>query len=185
MIAYSQLSSAYGGLGAMANFSDRLISWCYDRQILVDPDQRPIYFECLREVADARNSESLGIKAVTLASEGEVTHQELEHAYFTLGMNPIQARNLDDEHLLSSYHAQLFNAGPQHKLQLRSSLKIVASHRQSNLLRNAAEERKILEFVNYQLADSAQSQPWIRPLSGSACQGTRIITQSGPTRLRE
>lgn len=62
----------YITLGAVADFSDELIDFCYNRQSQCDPVQTSHYFDCLQSIANARSSESLQIKASMLESEGVV-----------------------------------------------------------------------------------------------------------------
>lgn len=59
----------FASLGALGDFSDNLISFCYDRQTDCDPENIPYYFDCLQDIANGRQSETLIIKASTLASQ--------------------------------------------------------------------------------------------------------------------
>jgi ubiquitin carboxyl-terminal hydrolase 25/28 len=59
----------YASLGALGDFSDRLIAFCYERQSNCDPVEGPYYFDCLHELATGRRSDLLITKSATLASE--------------------------------------------------------------------------------------------------------------------
>lgn len=61
--------SCYASLGALGDFSDRLIAFSYDRQATCDPVEGPYYFDCLSELATGRRSDMLITKSATLASE--------------------------------------------------------------------------------------------------------------------
>ena len=61
--------SCYASLGALGDFSDRLIAFSYDRQAQCDPVEGPYYFDCLSELATGRRSDMLITKTATLASE--------------------------------------------------------------------------------------------------------------------
>lgn len=59
----------FASLGALGDFSDNSIAFCYDRQTFCDPENIPYYFDCLQDIANGRQSETLIIKASTLASQ--------------------------------------------------------------------------------------------------------------------
>jgi ubiquitin carboxyl-terminal hydrolase 25/28 len=61
--------SCYASLGALGDFSDRLIAFSYERQAVCDPVEGPYYFDCLQELATGRGSDMLITKSATLASE--------------------------------------------------------------------------------------------------------------------
>lgn len=130
----------------MPDFADKLVSWAYDRQVFSDPDQRPVYFGCLRELAEERQSEQLIMQASTLASKGEVTQRELQVAFSSLGMNVQEASACDDQHILSSYQAQFYECGSARRNAMRTGLQVIADYRQSDLLRIAAAEREDLQW---------------------------------------
>jgi ubiquitin carboxyl-terminal hydrolase 25/28 len=61
--------SCYASLGALGDFSDRLVAFSYERQAACDPVEGPYYFDCLQELATGRGSDMLITKSATLASE--------------------------------------------------------------------------------------------------------------------
>jgi hypothetical protein len=81
-----------------------------------------------------------------LASRGEVSQIELEHALHTLGLSSEHTRDIDDKSILGMYQTIFFDAGPVQKKHLRGSLKLIADFRNSDMLRSAATERKEVEL---------------------------------------
>lgn len=60
----------YRRLGAVQSFPDDLLAWTLDQQIELDPERRPLYVQCLKEIADLRRSEELQTKAAIAESLG-------------------------------------------------------------------------------------------------------------------
>ena len=65
-------SSYYASLGALRDFSHQLVAFSHDRQSDCDPENALYYFDCLQDIANGRQSESLIIKASTLESQGAI-----------------------------------------------------------------------------------------------------------------
>lgn len=80
---------------------------------------------------------------MTLASEGEVTPQELLEAYHALGIDLRHAKALNDHHIVSAYHARLPDAGLSEQKRMREALQQIAGHRKSAMIRSALTERKV------------------------------------------
>jgi len=62
--------SHYASLGAMREFSDDLIVFAFDRQCDCDPLTSPYYFDCLRGIAQGRQSDTLNTRVAIAASQG-------------------------------------------------------------------------------------------------------------------
>ncbi|KAK6352819.1 ubiquitin-specific protease ubp2 [Orbilia brochopaga] len=111
----------YASLGAVSDFSDKLLFWAYTRQKECDPGKAPYYLDCLTDIATGRKSEDLQLQVATLRSQGEVTTTEIRNAYAALGINP---NHNDENYIIGCFHAHLSDA-PKSEAILRESLGII------------------------------------------------------------
>ena len=129
---------AYAGVGAVADFHDDLVYFAYSRQISIDKENTPYYLQCLQTIAEGRNSEDLGTKAVVEESEGRFSLRDVKQAYGNLGLN-VQDQNLADETIIGSFQARLSDA-PKQETLLRRDLGIIGKHRRSYKIQNMATQ---------------------------------------------
>ena len=129
---------AYAGVGAVADFHDDLVYFAYTRQISIDKENTPYYLQCLQTIAEGRESEDLGTKAVVEESEGRFSLRDVKQAYGNLGLN-VQDRNLADDTIIGSFQARLSDA-PKQETLLRRDLGIVGKHRRSFKIQNMAAQ---------------------------------------------
>ncbi|KAI9738361.1 MAG: ubiquitin-specific protease ubp2 [Cirrosporium novae-zelandiae] len=124
-------------LGALPDFSDQLVLYCYNRQKATDPEHSPYYLECLQELAKARSSEYLQTEAVMEESKGAVSRKDIVDAYkyFCNGDDP---SNYDDETIIGLFNSRVSDS-KLHENEARNKLRLIAEERQS---------RKILDVVN-------------------------------------
>ncbi|KAF2155379.1 cysteine proteinase [Myriangium duriaei CBS 260.36] len=128
----------YASLGAMRDFSDDNIVFSYERQTACSPQNGPYYFDCLQDLANGRQSESLIMKASILESEGIIGQKSIDEAYRYLGFAPSVA--VTDEIIIDRYRSRMQDTGPSAQPALRAMLKSLASARQSRALLDAASD---------------------------------------------
>ncbi|KAL5470321.1 hypothetical protein PMIN07_001825 [Paraphaeosphaeria minitans] len=128
----------YAGLGALSDFADRLLIFAYDRQVANDPINTPYYFECLRDLAKGRNSETLDTQSAILESQGLFTRQDVTQAYRTLGIDPSHGPALSDDIITNQFKARLSDIGPRQVEEARSALRIIGLAKDSDMIQRAA-----------------------------------------------
>lgn len=140
----------FASLGATERFTDELLAWSYDRQCQCDPENKPYYLDCLRELGNGRHSSDLQTKATIVMSTGENSLSDIKSAYkfFKLKRNDIPS----DDHIINVYKSQIDSA-PRQKDDARNLLLIIAKDRQSLAIETVANDRTMtfeeaLEFLN-------------------------------------
>lgn len=133
----------YLGLGAVSDFSDSLIQFCYQQQRLHRPDASSYFFDCLAALAQKRDSEDLTLTATVSVSDGYTSTEEVLQAYRYLGFKPDEVINLHDDQILGSFNSRLDNSSRHQESELREKLKIVGRSRGSENLVSAAENGKL------------------------------------------
>jgi ubiquitin carboxyl-terminal hydrolase 25/28 len=129
----------YEGLGALSDFSDGLIKYCFRRQVEYNREASSYYFDCLSGLALKRDNDELNIEIAMLASEGFVTQSEVARAYRYLGYSEEELENLDDGQILGSFNARLESSPRHQESELREQLRIIGNARGSDTLISAAE----------------------------------------------
>jgi len=144
----SQLESSddplYAGLGTLPDFSDDLVLYAFGRQTAFDPHQTPFYYDRLSSIAEKRNSESLNIAIATLASQGFISRKDVENAYKYFTIDPQQAPQMEDGHILGLFQSRLESAPAYQESDLRQQLYIIGRARGSNMLTDAASNSKCI-----------------------------------------
>lgn len=141
-------SRYYASLGAVADFADRLIEFCFNRQCLCDPERRPYYFECLQVITESRpSSESLQLKVATMSSQELISRRDLTAAYRHLDISPSEA---DDDRIVNLFHSRQSDLGKQAQEDARAALYKIGVARGSQRLINAS--RQTLETYDDALA---------------------------------
>ncbi|KAI5236103.1 cysteine proteinase [Aureobasidium subglaciale] len=130
----------YASLGALGDFSDRLIAFCYDRQAASDPSEGPYYFDCLHDLATNRGSELLIMKSSTLASQEVLSKKDINQAYKALGVDQDSQHTISDEHIIGIYRSRWSDTGPQGQADLKLALKTLGHARKSRSLIDAAAD---------------------------------------------
>lgn len=139
----------YASLGALKDFSNDLILFCYERQILCDPDERNYYVECLQEIGSWRTSDEITMKTKIAESEGLYSKRDLAEAYNAFHL-PYGGGGADDERILNLFQAQSSDLGQEAGTRARDMLYRLGMARQSRLLINAASQT--IETVEEALA---------------------------------
>ena len=130
----------------MGDFHDELITFAYDRQITVDPDNLAYYLECLQGICDGRKGpEDLQTKVLMEQTADKISSRDLRSAYRNLGV----AANLDDETILGAFQARLGDTPSHQEGELREALKMVGISRSSKKLRDAASMGKEIAWAVY------------------------------------
>lgn len=124
----------YGSLGALSDFSDKLILWAYERQNLCDPSNGPYYFDCLAHIAHGRKSEDLQTEVATKRSSGLATMTDVREAYKTLAL-PSDTR--DVAHIIGTYKSTLQDS-PKQSVPLREALEVIGNYLQNAEILSAA-----------------------------------------------
>lgn len=132
----------YASLGALRDFSDKLIIFAHDRQSICDPINAPYYFDCLRDLAKGRDSEVLTTEAVTLESQGVIGRKDILEAFKYFDVSPTSSNN--DEIILGRYRSRLDDSSPSAQPHIKAMLKRVGHARGSQKLIDAASDGKTL-----------------------------------------
>ncbi|KAL9067155.1 MAG: hypothetical protein Q9157_006897 [Trypethelium eluteriae] len=130
----------YASLGAVADFSDNLLLYSYDRQVESDGQNSPYYFECLQDLATGRNSETLQTKVATLASQDQISRKDVAKAYKYFGIDENHLEIVSDDHILGLFQSRIPDIGPAQETEMRDMLRTLARARNSALLSNAASD---------------------------------------------
>lgn len=133
----------YAALGCLEDFDDSLLVFAYDLQVLRDPENAAIYFECLQALAEERQSQDLQTKVVMEASCGRVSKKDVRDAYQQLGLDP----SLDDDTLAGAFKARIQDA-PAQAAEARTFLKIIGDDRGSSILQQLASDCRSINFDN-------------------------------------
>ncbi|KAH0565972.1 hypothetical protein GP486_000640 [Trichoglossum hirsutum] len=126
----------YASLGALADFSDELLGFAYDRQRLCDPDNGPYYFECLRSLAEHRQSEPLSTKAAMLESQGQISSRDIAQAYEYFGLRA-DGSGMEDDYIIGTYKSRIADA-PRQQTEMREKLRIIGQARRSEKIQYVA-----------------------------------------------
>ncbi|KAH0542358.1 hypothetical protein FGG08_003203 [Glutinoglossum americanum] len=126
----------YASLGALADFSDDLLSFAYDRQRLCDPVNAPYYFECLRTLAELRQSEPLSTKVAVLESQGEISSRDITQAYEYFRLRP-DGLDMEDDYIIGTYKSRIEDA-PRQEAEMRTKLRIIGQARRSEKIQYVA-----------------------------------------------
>ncbi|KAL9094849.1 MAG: hypothetical protein Q9165_002798 [Trypethelium subeluteriae] len=130
----------YASLGAVADFSDNLILYSYDRQVECDGQNSPYYFECLQDLAAGRNSDALQTKVATLASQDQISRKDVTKAYKYFGIDENHLEIVTDDHILGLFQSRLPDIPYAQESEMRDMLRTLARARNSALLSNAASD---------------------------------------------
>lgn len=130
----------FNSLGALAEFSDNLVEYAYDRQILCDPERQAYYFECLQVISESRNTEQLQMKVATLQSQDVVSRRDVIAAYRFFNIQPSDAANIDNARIIEIFQAQQPDLGAAAQEDARAHLYKLGVARQSSLLINASRQ---------------------------------------------
>lgn len=133
---------SYVILGAVKDFSDALIAFCYDRQVDCNPLAAPAYFSALKDIASMRMSEALETKAVILESQGQVAQKDIDNAYTYFGIDPAHATFILEDHILDSYRARLHDLDANQQSTAKENLRIIAQSIDSDKLKAAILQSK-------------------------------------------
>ncbi|KAG9773774.1 cysteine proteinase, partial [Aureobasidium melanogenum] len=158
----------YASLGALGDFSDRLIAFSYERQAACDPIEGPYYFDCLQDLATGRQSEILITKSATLASQNTLSRKDINQAYKALGIEPRFHENVDDEEIIGLYKSRWSDSSTAGQSDLKIALKTVGQARNSRyILDTAADTVETYEQALAWLgADATQADDTIVALYG-------------------
>ncbi|KAI9728402.1 MAG: ubiquitin-specific protease ubp2 [Chrysothrix sp. TS-e1954] len=169
-------ASFYRTLGALPEFSDASVSFCYEQQAATDPSNTPTYLECLKEIASERGSEMLQTQVVTLESQGHLTQSSINEAYGYFNINPSHAMRLNDNHILDIFRARVPDVGYDELPRMKLALRTLGEARQSQMLIHAATDA--METYEQALAffdiDATQSDDFIPSL-------VTVKTEEDPT----
>jgi ubiquitin carboxyl-terminal hydrolase 25/28 len=130
--------SWYAGLGCLGDFSDDLVAFGFDRQVATDSETMPYYFDCLTNIAKKRNSETLEMKMVLLASEGCYGRNDVANAYKYFTLDPRQANELTDEYIRGVFESRLGSIPKASEAEAREKLRLMGVSRGSQALLDAA-----------------------------------------------
>ena len=140
----SRSAYSYRTLGTLSDYADNLIAFSYDRQTAIDPQNGPIYLQCLKDIASERGSEVLQTKFVTLESQGHLSQSSIVEAYNYFNINPDHASRLNDNHILDLFRSRVPDVGSKELIRMKMALRTLGEARQSQLLIHAATDGLLL-----------------------------------------
>ena len=148
----------YASLGSLADFADFLLIFAFERQVEVDPPNTQYYFECFKDLANGRQSDTLLTESARLESMGYLTRGDVTQAYRSLGIDPSHAHALSDELITSQFQSRLSDISPNQVQEARNALHILGIARGSEMIKRAASStiesyQEALDWLN--LPDSA------------------------------
>ncbi|KAI9651675.1 MAG: ubiquitin-specific protease ubp2 [Trizodia sp. TS-e1964] len=126
----------YASLGALANFSDRLLIFAYERQRHCNPIDAPYYFDCLKDISKNRTSTELQTKVAMMESIGEITQSEVDAAfdYFLIDLS---RGVVSDEQIIGTFNSRLSDS-PRQEADMRRHLAVIGKVRMSDRIRFVA-----------------------------------------------
>ncbi|KAG9538908.1 cysteine proteinase, partial [Aureobasidium melanogenum] len=130
----------YASLGAIGDFSDRLIAFSYERQAACDPIEGPYYFDCLQDLATGRQSDILITKSAKLASQDTLSRKDINQSYMALGIEPRFEENIDDEEVIRLYKLRWSDSSTAGQSDLKIALKTVGRARNSRYILDTAAD---------------------------------------------
>lgn len=80
---------------------------------------------------------------MTLASQGQITQQELDAAYRNVGVDPTHVPQINDQMILSTYRGRYPDSGPAQQESMRSALKTLGEFRGSRELLDVAQDSRL------------------------------------------
>jgi ubiquitin carboxyl-terminal hydrolase 25/28 len=130
----------YASLGALADFSDQLLEFAYDRQKDTDPLNAPYYFECLVDIAKGRQSTDLDTRVAMLRSSGVYSVQDVHSAYKYFNLT---SQNLPDEFIIGCFRSRIQDS-PRQEVEAREMLRIIGHSRNSDQILQVASNSEYL-----------------------------------------
>lgn len=127
-------------LGALPEFSDELVAYAYDRQVICDIAKHHYYFECLQCITESRGTEQLQMKVATLESQNIVSRRDVRAAYRAFNITPAASQDTSDSRIIELFQAQQADLGAVAQEQARGHLYKLGVARNSNLLINASRQ---------------------------------------------
>ncbi|KAF8449694.1 hypothetical protein BGX38DRAFT_1187333 [Terfezia claveryi] len=127
----------YANLGAIGDFSDDLLIWCFKRQIAVDKQNAPYYLECLMDFATGRKSEALEMTVATYRSEGYFSTSDVRDAYKALNLDP--DKEYEPDVIIGNFRAHVSDA-PRSEAQMRQAVLMIGTSMNSPAIVLAASK---------------------------------------------
>ena len=179
----------YAGLGAVGEFSDKLIFWSYGRQISCDPSvlNKAYYLECLRGIGTGRESTFLQEQYAMIASMGEPTLSEISRAYEFFALNPEVDHG--DGHIIGVFKSRI-EACPNQKDEAKRTLAIIGYARDSDMIKEVANDKTMtvdeaLAFLGAMAdtgSDSIAAVAVVKAVEGGRSAVGRALTIIGNAR---
>jgi len=134
----------YANLGAIGDFSDDLIIWCFKRQIAVDKQNAPYYLECLMDFATGRKSEALEMAVATHRSEGYFSISDVRDAYKALNLDP--DKEYEPDIIIGNFRAHVSDA-PRSEAQMRQAVLMIGTSMNSQAIIQAASKGSFIDLM--------------------------------------
>ncbi|KAI9807762.1 MAG: hypothetical protein M1825_005067 [Sarcosagium campestre] len=156
-----QEDPAYARLGALGDFSNRLLIFAYERQRTTDPENASYYFDCLRALTKQRDSEELDTQIALIESSGQVSQLDIDRAYEYLGIEP-RSRGIADEHVIGTFQARLSDA-PRQAAEMRHHLAVIGIARNSEAIKSVASNNVTTyeEALTWLGAQDTTADEWV------------------------
>ena len=132
------MCSSFSALGIPPDASDDLVIFAYRKQVETQPDSTHFYLSFLVQIADDRTSEALQTEVAIERSAGKFDFNQLANAYRYFGFH-VESPPSEDAHIIGTFQSRVQDA-PMQASQMREHLKIIGSHRKSNIILDIAED---------------------------------------------
>jgi hypothetical protein len=148
----------FAGLGILADFPAQYIIWAFRQQVERDPANAFFYYDSFYAITQLLQNEDLDIELGILASEGYVGQEYLREAYRCFALD--WATDIADEQIMGLFQSRMESSARDREAELRQHLAVIARHRQSANLSDAAENGKWSLF--FCPSPRRSSTPWPR-----------------------
>lgn len=118
------------------------MSFAYREQTRTNGKEGPTYLGYLRQIAQNRGSELLATLVATEYSAGNFDADQINEAYRYFSISP-RDDGVTDELILGTFQARLQDAA-KHETEMRGHLKLIGQHRNSQRIKDVAEDGELL-----------------------------------------
>ena len=109
-----------------------------------DPENTSLYYQSLRDIAAARQSEVLVQKASLLESQGYMGQTEIAQAYQYFGIQADLQSQCSDQQILDLFRSRVPDLGKEEQERAKHAIAKIAQARRSDLLKNATSDSRSL-----------------------------------------
>ena len=131
------------------------MSFAYREQTRTNGREAPTYLTYLRKIAHSRRSELLETLVATEYSAGNFDADQINEAYRYFSISP-RDEGVSDDLILGTFQARLQDAA-KHETDMRGHLKVIGQHRNSQRIKDVAEDGELLLGVPSQITADVET----------------------------